>query len=159
MYYHHGNVFLHTVGTYTDKKPTMTQLQYMEYRDEEGKEIEVRIIDQVEAKWTKLVHALELPPVTVANEMAISGWTPDSACSNVLFAWLSGEGAEPHTWATVLKALKRVGGYREFIKQVELALAEEYGNVTQDSKKPDSTPDITQGELHSRVLSSPKHIT
>ena len=104
----------------------MPKLLYMEYQDNEGEDVEIRIIDEVKADWTKLVHALELPSVTVANEMAKPGWTPDTACSNVFSAWLSGSGVNPITWMTVLKALKKLGGYKEFIKQVKLALEAEH---------------------------------
>ena len=110
----------------------MTQLQYMEYLDEEGKEVQVRIINNIMANWTQLVDALELPPVTVANEMAKHGWTPDTACSNVFTAWLSGDGADPHTWHTVLKALKKLGGYKKFIEDVKLALDAEYSSCFSD---------------------------
>ena len=156
MYYHHGNVSLHTVGTYTDKKPKMSQLLCMEYRNEEDKEDEIRILDQVTAKWEDLVLALDLPDVFIANEKAKPGWTPHNACCNAFSTWLNGEGAEPLTWATVLKALKRVGGCQKLIKQVELALPVEYGEVTQASeKKSTHTPDTTKGKnlYHCYVLS------
>ena len=111
---------------HTDNRPTMAKLFYMDYQNEKNEEVEVRIIYQVKANWRGLVHALELPEVTVANEEARPGWTPESACSSVFTAWLTGGGANPHTWTTVLKALKKLGGYKQFIKQVELALDAEH---------------------------------
>ena len=100
----------------------MSQLFYMEYKNKKMEEVKVQIIDEVKPRWPQFVHALELPARTIANEMAKPGWTPDTACSNVFIAWLSGEGAKPHTWATVFKALKKIGDCKELIKQVKLAL-------------------------------------
>lgn len=135
----------------------MAQLQYMEYRGEKGEVIKVRIIDQVKATWIKLVDVLELPTVFVANEKAEPGWTPDNACRNAFVEWLKGEGAKPHTWATVLKALDMIGGYRVFIEQIEHALAAQYGDVTHDSeKKSNPTSDTIKGELHSHVFTLTK---
>ena len=100
----------------------MRKLRYMEYQDEWGREVEVRIIDEVKAKWIELVAALDLPNRTVANEKAKPGWTPDTACHNVLTTWLSGEGRDPHTWSTVIQALKEIGGFKVVIGKIKLAL-------------------------------------
>ena len=104
----------------------MAKLQYMEYQDETEEEVEVRIIDEVKANWMKLVDSLELPARTVDSEKAKPGWTPYEACRSVFITWLGGEGTGPRTWSTVLKALKRMGGYKELIKRVKLALEAEY---------------------------------
>ena len=101
----------------------MRELQYMKYQDETAAEFEVHVIEEVKAKWEQLVAALQLPIVTVANEKAKSGCTPDTACRNVLTAWLSGEGRNPHTWSTVIQALKEIGGFKVVIQKIECALA------------------------------------
>ena len=103
----------------------MYKLTYMEYRDAEGEDVEVRIINEVQPNWTKLVHVLKLPANVVDIEKAKPAWQPYDACSNVFIMWLSGEGREPHTWRTVIRALKEVGGYKDFIKKVERALQTE----------------------------------
>ena len=106
--------------------PTMGQLQYMEYQDENGKEIEVRILDKVKPSWINLANALSLPQNTEANEKAVAGWTPEGACRNVFSKWLNGSGVYPLTWPTLLKALKKLGGYKHFIGQIKYALDAEY---------------------------------
>ena len=69
----------------------------------------------------------------VANEQANPGWTPDSACRNVLIAWLNGQGSVPNTWATLLTTLKRMG-YKALLKEVEFALdAAHSGSQTDQS--------------------------
>ena len=107
---------------YTGKKPTVHELWYMEYQNENGEHVEVHVIDEVKANWIKLVGHLHLPDITVANEMAKPGWTPDSACLNVFTTWLSGEGRQPCTWATLIKALEEMTGYRDFVKNVRFTL-------------------------------------
>ena len=101
----------------------MSQLQYMAYKDEEGKEIEVRIITQVEAKWKTLADLLKLPDKTGANEEAKPCWTPNNACRSVFATWLDGEGREPHSWDTVIQTLKEIGSYTAFIEKIKHALA------------------------------------
>ena len=100
----------------------MHELRYMESQDETGEEVIVCFIETVQADWVKLADCLDLPAVTAKNEQANPGWKPEDACRNVLTKWLDGEGTGPHTWATLLTALKRMGGYKTFIKNVELVL-------------------------------------
>ena len=100
----------------------MFKLEYMAYKDDEGIEVEIRVVEKVQADWWKLVSRLQLPDVTVDNEKAKAGWTPYSACHSVFTRWVSGDGRDPHSWDTVIKALKEIGGYRTFIEEIKHAL-------------------------------------
>ena len=106
----------------TDKCPEMCELRFMGYQDKTGEEVKVRIIETVLADWVKLADCLGLPAVIARNEQANPGWRPEDACRNVLAKWVDGEGRGPQTWASLLTALREMGGYRAFITKVECAL-------------------------------------
>ena len=95
----------------------------MKYRDENGEDVDVRIFDNVKADWVELVDYLGLPDGTVSTVKAEPGWNTDTACRTVFTRWLSREGREPITWATLIQVLGvEMTGYKEFVKKIKLAL-------------------------------------
>ena len=90
--------------TVADEKPTMYQLQYMSYTDEEGRNVHFRLMDRIQPRWARLAMALKFPQYTIAAMQRKA-----DRVFHLLGEWLRGANqlndARPLTWRTLITAL------------------------------------------------------
>ena len=71
---------------------------------------EVRVIDEVAAKWEELSYGLHYEHHDVANiKESIQPFDVIMACRKALERWLEGKARRPVEWQTLLHALKDAG--------------------------------------------------
>ena len=90
-----------------DDKPNLNDLLHMTYTGEDGKDVHVRLMDQVKSHWMRLAIALDFPEHD--HEIAIMESQHDPVYC-LLTKWLHGANMEkdprPVTWETFIIALR-----------------------------------------------------
>ena len=81
-------------------KPILYELDRIEYR---GKI--VRVIDRVAAKWEKVATRLHFEGHEIKRIERDNHYQSTDSCRAMLIEWLGGNGREPKTWETIIKAL------------------------------------------------------
>ena len=91
--------------TSADDKPGLHDLLYMSYTGEDGRDVQVRLMQQVRPHWRELAIALKFPQ----HEIAIME-SKDNPVYYLLSEWLRGANQEkdprPVTWKTLIEALQ-----------------------------------------------------
>ena len=95
-----------------DQRPTIRQLQYMDISSnpQEG----LRIIETLQADWTRLATSFGLSETFITNQHA-KGEDDFDSCTAVFNSWLGGEGDEgPRTWNTVISVISKTGRHNQY---------------------------------------------
>ena len=88
-----------------DDKPDLSDLQYMSYTGDNGREVHFRLMDQLKPYWRTLAIALKFP----RHEIVIMESMNDPIYC-LLAEWLRGANKEkdsrPASWRTLIEALR-----------------------------------------------------
>ena len=88
-----------------DDKPGLNDLLHMSYTGKDGKDVHVRLMDQVKPHWRRLAIALDFPEHEIATMES-----KDDPVYYLLSEWLRGANKEkdprPVTWGTFVTALR-----------------------------------------------------
>ena len=107
-----------------DQRPTIRQLQYMDISSNpQG----LRIIETLQADWTRLATSFGLSETFNRNQRAKRKGHFES-CKGVFNSWLGGEGDEARrTWNTVISVISKTGRhnqYQHLISEITRAVEE-----------------------------------
>ena len=96
-----------------DKKPTISQLQYMDISSKPGEGL--RVIETLQADWTKLARSFGLSETFIRNLQRARQEDDFESCTAVFNSWLGGEGDEAQrTWNTVISVISKTGRYNQY---------------------------------------------
>ena len=89
-----------------DDKPCLRDLQYMSYAGEDGRGVQIRLMQQVRPHWRELAIALEFPEYEIAVMEE-----KDNPVYYLFSEWLRGgahkeKDPRPVTWRTLIGALQ-----------------------------------------------------
>ena len=95
-----------------DDKPDLSDLLYMSYTGDDGRDVHFRLMDQLKPHWKRLAIALKFPQ----HEIAIME-SKDDPVYYLLTEWLQGANKEkdsrPASWRTLIEALRHANVQEE----------------------------------------------
>ena len=97
-----------------DDKPDLSDLLYMSYTDEDGRDVQFRLMDQLQPHWRRLAIALKFPQHGIDTMES-----KDDPVYYLLKEWLRGANKEkdsrPASWRTFIEALRHANVQEEAI--------------------------------------------